>query len=138
VTLFFFIFDPPQFMDFTDESLNEGGVSRKFDCLDLSHKVPVVVIMAVIVAKHAPVIRGTPSQVDVCKTVGYNFGVFKADLLFQKRTLSPSLEPVRLTRRLDGRFLLRHSAIISQIGSYASFLPAGFEKIPLCYPASGP
>jgi hypothetical protein len=29
-------------------------------------------------------------------------------------------------------------AMSTQIGSYASFLPAGFEKIPLCYPASGP
>ena len=68
-------------MDFTDESLNEGGVSRKFDCLDLSHKVPVVVIMAVIVAKHAPVIRGTPSQVDVCEIVGNDFSIFEPDLL---------------------------------------------------------
>jgi hypothetical protein len=131
VALFFFIFDPPQFMDFTDESLNQGGVSRKFDCLDLSHKVPVVVIMAVIVAKHAPVNRGTTSQVDVCKTVGGNFVVFKPDLLFQKRTLSPSLEPVRLTRRLDGRFLLRLSATISQIGSYASLLATGLTRL-LC------
>jgi hypothetical protein len=49
-------------MHFIYESLNQAGVSRKFDCLDLAHKVPVVVIMAVIVAKHAPVICGTASE----------------------------------------------------------------------------
>ena len=68
--------------------------------------------MAVIVAKHTPVIRRTASQVDVCQTVGNNPLVFKPDLLFQKSTLSPSFEPVRLTRCLDGRFLLHHSSII--------------------------
>lgn len=59
-------------MDFADEPLNQRGVSRKFDCLYLSHKVAVVVIVAVIVAKHASVIRGISSQVYVCKTVGNN------------------------------------------------------------------
>ena len=58
VTLFFFIFEPPQLVHFLDESLNQRGVGRKLDGLYLSHKVPMVVIVAVIVAKHAPVVRG--------------------------------------------------------------------------------
>src|ERR1700722_7752134 len=70
VTLLFFIFESPQLMAFADESLSQRGGSRKFDCLYFSHKVPVVVIVAVIVAKHASVIRGTSSQVYVSKTVG--------------------------------------------------------------------
>jgi hypothetical protein len=70
VTLFFFIFEPPQLLDFADEPFNQGGISRKFKSLYLSHKVPVMVIVAVIVAKHASVIRRTPPQVDVSKTVG--------------------------------------------------------------------
>jgi hypothetical protein len=91
VTLLFFIFESPQLMDFADESLSQRGVSRKFDCLYFSHKVPVMVIVAVIVAKHASVIRGTSSQVYVSKTVGNNLLIFKPNLLFQKRTLSLSL-----------------------------------------------
>jgi hypothetical protein len=106
-----------------DESLSQRGVSRKFDYLNLSHKVPVVVIVAVIVARHTPVVRGTSSQVDVSKTVGNNLLIFKPNLLFQKRTLSPSFKPVRLTRRrLNGRFLLRHSSILTQIGFVISYL----------------
>src|SRR5271156_5967102 len=107
VTLFFFIFEPPQLVHFFDKSLNQRGVGRKFDDLYLSHEVAVMVIVAVIVAKDAPVVRGISFQVDVSKTVGNNFSIFKPDLLLQKRTLSPSFEPVRLTRCLNGRFLLR-------------------------------
>jgi hypothetical protein len=109
-------------VDFVDESLSQRGVSRKFDYLNLSHKVPVVVIVAVIVAKHAPVVRRTSSQVDVSKTLGNNLLIFKPNLLFQKRTLSPSFESVRLTRRLKGRFLLRHSSILPQVGFTISYL----------------
>jgi hypothetical protein len=109
-------------MDFADESLSQRGVSRKFDCLYFSHKVAVVVIVAVIVAKHASVIRGTSSQVYVSKTVGNNLLIFKPNLLFQKRTLSRSFEPVCLTRRVNGRFLLRHGNILPQVGVCKSYL----------------
>jgi hypothetical protein len=83
MALLFLIFEPPQLMDFTDESLNHGGVSREFDCLYLSHKVAVVVMVAVIVAKNPPIVRGTSSQVDVSKTVTSDLLVFKPDLLLQ-------------------------------------------------------
>jgi hypothetical protein len=122
VTLLFFIFESPQLMDFADESLSQRGVSREFDCLYFSHEVPVVVIVTVIVAKHASVIRGTSSQVYVSKTVGNNLLNFKPNLLFQKRTLSLSFEPVCLTRRVNGRFLPRHGNILPQVGVSKSYL----------------
>jgi hypothetical protein len=65
VTLFFFIFEPPQLLDFTDEPFNQGGISRELNCFYFSHKVPVMVIVAVIVTKDASVVRRTASQVDV-------------------------------------------------------------------------
>ena len=109
-------------MDFANESFNEGSICRKSDRLYRSHKVAVMEIVAVVVAKHAPIVHGTPPQVDVSKTVGNYLFVFKPDLLFQKRSLSLSFEPVRLTRRPKGRFLLRHSYIVQQLGSNASSL----------------
>jgi hypothetical protein len=60
----------------------ESGIGRKFDCLYFSHEVPVVIIVAVVVAQHTSVVAGTPSQVDVCEIVGNNFPVFEPDLLF--------------------------------------------------------
>jgi hypothetical protein len=128
VTLLFFIFESPQLVDFADESLSQCGVSRKFDCLYFSHKVAVVLIVAVIVAKHASVIRGTSSQVYVGKTVGNNLLIFKPNLLFQKRTLSLSFEPVCLTRRVNGRFLLRHGNILPQVGVSKSYLVEGVDR----------
>jgi hypothetical protein len=91
--------------------------------------VAVVVIVAVIVAKHASVIRGTSSQVYVSKTVGNNLLIFKPNLLFQKSTLSPSFESVCLTRRLNGRFLLRHGNILTQVGFGKSYLRYAFDYL---------
>jgi hypothetical protein len=45
--------------------------------------VAVVVMVAVIVAKNPPIVRGTSSQVDVSKTVTNDLLVFKPDLLLQ-------------------------------------------------------
>jgi hypothetical protein len=74
----------------------------------------VMVIVAVIVAKHPSVVCRTTSQVDVIKTLGNQFVARKPDLLLQKRTLPLSFEPVNLTRRrLNGRSLLRHISIES-------------------------
>jgi hypothetical protein len=94
-------------MDFTDESLSERGVSRKFECLYLSHKVPVVVIMPVVITKYAPVVHGTSSQVDVSKAVG-NHLIFKPNLLFKSAPfLLPLSRCVSLVVSTDDFFLAR-------------------------------
>ena len=53
-----------------DESFNQVGIGCKFDCLYVPHKVPVVMIVAVVIAKHAPIVCRAPPQVDVSKTIG--------------------------------------------------------------------
>jgi hypothetical protein len=116
-------------MYFVDESFNEGDIGRKFDRFYFSHKVPVMIIVAVVVTKNTSIIHGTPSQVDVSETVGNCFSIFEPDLLFQQRTFSLSLEPVYFNRLgPNGRFLLRHGAILAQIGFTASCLDEGIGK----------
>lgn len=110
-------------MYFADESLGQGSIGRKFDCFHDSHKMPVMIIVAVVIAKHAAVVRCAPSQIDVGETVGNYLFAFKPYLLFQERTLSLSLEPVCLTRRLNRRFLLRHNSHSSTEGM-CKILPA--------------
>jgi hypothetical protein len=111
-------------MYFGDESFNESDIGRKFDCFYLSHEVPVVMIVAVVIAQHATVVHGTPSQIDVRETVGNYFSVFEPDLLFSQRAFSVSPEPVYFNRRgPNGRFLFCHTAILSQVGFHISLLP---------------
>jgi hypothetical protein len=69
-------------MYFADESFDESDIGRKFDCFYFSHEVPVVIIVAVVVAQHTSVVPGTSPQVDVREIVGNNFSVFEPDLLF--------------------------------------------------------
>jgi hypothetical protein len=69
-------------MDFADETFNKSGKGCKFDCLYFSHKVPVVIIVAIVVTQHPSVVDETPSRVDIRETVSVYFSVLKPDPLF--------------------------------------------------------
>jgi hypothetical protein len=81
-TLFFLILDPPELMYFADETFNQSSICCKFHCLYFSHKMPVMIAMAVVITQHPSVVDETPSRVDVRETVGVYFSVLEPDLLF--------------------------------------------------------
>lgn len=69
-------------MYFANEPFNESDIVRKFDCCYISHELPVVIIVAVVVAQHTSVVPGASSQVDVCEIVGNDYSIFEPDLFF--------------------------------------------------------
>jgi len=60
----------------------------KLDVLDLSAEVPVVELMAVVVAKNSAMIKRTDARIDIGQAVLDHLPVLEPDLLFKHRAFS--------------------------------------------------
>jgi len=65
----FFIFAPPEIADFIIEPRRQRLVSGELDRFLLSHEVPMMVVVAVVVPEHPPVVRPEDGGVDVREAV---------------------------------------------------------------------
>jgi hypothetical protein len=65
----FFIFLPPKLLDLVMELPRQGLVPGELEWFDPSHGVLVMVIVAVVVPEHTPIVYSTDGWVDVRKTV---------------------------------------------------------------------
>lgn len=79
-------------MYLADESFDQSGICCELDCLYNSHKVPMVVIVAVVIAKYATIIHGTAFKVDIREAIGDELAVLKPDLFLKKSPFSLALE----------------------------------------------
>jgi len=64
-----FIFGPPEVLNFFLKTIYERFITGKSHFFNLSHKMTVVMAMAIVVTKHAPVVHAASARVYVCKTV---------------------------------------------------------------------
>ena len=64
-----FIFFSPKLSYFLVEPRGQRFIPSEFERFLPSHKVPVMVTVAIVVPEHPPVIRSAEAWVDVCKTV---------------------------------------------------------------------
>jgi hypothetical protein len=100
---FLFIFEPPQFMNFSLESPGQGRVIVKFNGLYPSDEVTVVVAMAIVVAEHPAMIQPAASRIDVRQVVADNRSVGVLPNLFPQRCAGPgSTQRDPLVQNLPG------------------------------------
>jgi hypothetical protein len=105
-----------------------GRVGGEVDRPNESHKVPVVIAMAVVVPKNPSVVYPTPFQIDVCKVVGNNGPILEPDFLFENRALAFAFERVDFDQHgLNRASSLAHKVILSQTGQTISYLPISVE-----------
>jgi hypothetical protein len=105
-----------------------GRVCGEIDGHNDTHKVPVVIAMAVVVPKNPSVVYPTPFQIDVCKVVGNNGPILEPDFLFENRALAFAFERVDFDQHgLNRASSLAHKVILSQTGQTISYLPISVE-----------
>jgi len=104
----FFIFFPPKLPDLIVELRGQCLVPGELERFLRSHKVPVMVIVAVVVPEHAPVIYCADSRVDVCKAVPYDLsGLGLPHLFFEHGATS---RPLQIDRLVDDPFSARSAS----------------------------
>ena len=72
----------------------------KINFLDLSHEMPVMVLVGVVIAKHASVVGSADSGIDVCQAVLHHPLALVPDLFLEHRTASFTREMQRLINAL--------------------------------------
>lgn len=66
-------------MNFANEPLNKFVKSSENECFDLSHEMPVMEAMTVVLSEHAAIVHTTSLQVDVSEAVSYKLSILKPD-----------------------------------------------------------
>jgi len=104
-------------MHFIDKPLGLGCECGEIHGFHFPHKMPMVIVVAVVVAQNASIVQWTTFQVDVSETIANNLAVFKPDLLLEQRTVSFPLEAMFLQPSGSNWWLSwAHGLIVSQIG----------------------
>jgi hypothetical protein len=87
-----FIFGPPEILDFFLKTIYECFIAREQYFFNFSHRMPVVIVMTIVVAKNAPVIKATNAWIYIGKTIFHNLAP-----TYQTSSLStaPRLLPVK-------------------------------------------
>jgi hypothetical protein len=100
-----FIFFSPKLSYFLVEPRGQRFIPSEFERFLPSHKVPVMVTVAIVVPEHLPVIRSAEAWVDVCKTVPHDLSFLGLPhFFFQLCATSGPLQIDRLINDLlDGR-----------------------------------
>jgi hypothetical protein len=78
-----FIFGPPEILDFLLKAIYKCFIARKLYFFNFSHKMPVVIVMTIVVTKHAPVIKATSAWIYVCKTIFHNLATYVSNFFFK-------------------------------------------------------
>jgi len=78
-----FIFGPPEIFDFFLKTIYERFIARELYFFNFSHKMPVVIVMTIVVTKHAPVIKATSAWIYVCKTIFHNLATYVPNFFFK-------------------------------------------------------
>ena len=108
-------------MYFPEKPLSYLCIRREFYWFDLPHKVPMMVTVAIVVAKDTPVVAGESSQIDVGKTVANDVSILKTRLFFQQCPFSLAFEPILLKLDLsNGLLSMCHRYSITQVGCLQS------------------
>src|SRR5271157_2093929 len=95
----FFIFLPPKLPDLAIELRGQCLVPGKLERLLLSHEVPVMVAVAVVVAEHPPIIRAADRRVHVCEAVLYDLPFLGLPHLFLQH--GSASRPLQIDRIVD-------------------------------------
>jgi hypothetical protein len=70
-------------MYFVIKTLNNRGLCREFDRLNLAHPMPMVIAMRMVEPQDASIVDRAHFQVDVSQCVSDHLAIFKPYLLFQ-------------------------------------------------------
>jgi hypothetical protein len=119
------IFDPPKIVDFPNKPVSECCVGGEVHLFNLSHEMPVVIIVAVVVSQNPAVVYRATPEVDIRQAVINYLPILEPHLLFQERPFSLAFEAMLLYLRRSNRLLLlAHKPIIPQKGFIKSPLQA--------------
>lgn len=92
---------------------------------NLSHEMPVVIIVAVVLSQNPAVVYRATPEVDIRQAVINYLPILEPHLLFQERPFSLAFEAMLLYLRRSNRLLLlAHKPIIPQKGFIKSLLQA--------------
>jgi hypothetical protein len=102
----FFIFFSPKLLYFLVEPRGQRFVPSEFERFLTSHKMPVMVTVAIVVPEHSPVIHSAEAWVDVCETVPHDLSLLGLPHFFFQ--VCATTGPLQIDRfiydLLDGRF----------------------------------
>jgi hypothetical protein len=90
-----FIFGTPEILDFFLKTTYERFIARELYFFNFSHKMPVVIVMTIVVTKHAPVIHATSAWFYVCKIVLHHLATLVPHFFFKY-----SAAPLRYQRAI--------------------------------------
>lgn len=116
-------FNPPDLVDFLDASFRQGCVGCELHCLHLTHEMPVVIRVTVVVAQYSAIAYRALLQIDLSQAVRNHPSIYKPYLLFEQRPFSLSFKAMFLeTGGAHGLPFAAHHQIAAQIGCQISCL----------------
>jgi len=77
------IFGLPEILDFFLKTIYERFIARELYFSNFSHKMPVVIVMTIVVTKHAPVINATNAWIYVCETIFHHLATYVPNFFFK-------------------------------------------------------
>lgn len=95
----FFIFAPPEIADLVIEPPGQRLVSRELERLLLSHEVPMMVVVAVVVPEYPSVVYPADGGVDVCEAVFDDMPITVLPDFFLEHCSTP--RPLQIDRIVD-------------------------------------
>ena len=95
----FFIFAPPEIADFIIEPRRQRILSGELERFLLSHEVPMMVVVAVVVPEHPPVVRPADGGVDVREAVLDDLPIPLVPDFFLQHCSTP--RPLQIDRIVD-------------------------------------
>jgi len=78
-----FIFGPPEILDFFLKTIYEGFIARELYFFNFSLKMPMVMVMTIVVTKHAPVINATSAWIYVYQTIFHHLATCVPNFFFE-------------------------------------------------------
>ena len=100
-----------------------GRIGCEIHGLNLTHEMPVMETVAVVVSQNSSMIDMATLQIDVCQAVSDDISIFVPDLFLETRTLALPLERVDVGQSgLDRVSFLAHRDILPQPGHLTSSL----------------
>jgi hypothetical protein len=123
LTLVFGIFDPPKLMKFLIKTHHYGIVRNRLDRLGLSHEMPMMIAVAVVVSQNPAMVHAADAPVDIGQVIGNHLTFLPPGLILEDAPLAFALEAINLRDKLPDRTrFLGHRYILPQMGFYISCL----------------